>query len=351
MTRRNARSAHPPTVPVPPTEAAGRPHMQLAAMNLPVLRADDALARLEALSRTPQLERAVPSWHPGEVALVGQQYRVALQWLQDNPSNARAVYGERDVALLAESLRSCGQLQPVQAYLAEGPSAGLVLREGHTRVRAARRAGLKELRVELVAPTESAFAEYRASRELNVRRNNVTVFDDAVRLTEWLQDGTRSQTELGAALGLTEDYVSKALKVGRLPRLLLERMALCREPAFGVALAYLVAQFHEQAGSARTDRLISRVIEERLSVRKLEQLVRHGEEPSPGGAAPKRLRPLSRLEVTGRGQGELKVFADGRLELSLRELHDAERNALFSRLAQAMADAGLQVSGVLPDQK
>lgn len=336
-----------------------RTKLSFEGMNVaPLPRASDGLARLQELANDTasggqQEQPPVIRWTPGMVVVVGRQYLVPLEWLDSNPNNSRVIYKDADVDELGASLVAVGQLQAALVYAPAQPGEKFVIKEGHTRMRALHRSRLPEMRVEIVERPQDSFEDYRQSRELNLKRNNVTVFDDAVRFTQLIADDTARQIDIAQRLVVSEDYVSKVLKIGRLPVFFMERMARSREPAFGTAMAYLVAQYHELLGMDKADRLVTNIVSEKLSVRRVERLVADAKgaargEPKAVSSTPKRLRPLSRSEVSGAARGELKLFPNGRLELELSDIDAGLRDKLYARFIRVFEEVGLDVSGMAP---
>jgi ParB family chromosome partitioning protein len=267
--------------------------------------------------------------------------------VEESANNARAVYSIRSVSQVTESIQELGQLQAAMAWCRDGQT--MVLTEGHTRARAIKRAGQRLLRVEVVAKPVDDFTDYRLSREVNIKRRNLSHFDDAVRFSERLGTGQTTQTELARRLEVAEDYVSKVLKIGRMPPLLLERMAWIEEPPIGLAAAYVVAQFYELQGAAAAEKLVARIVEERISVRRLELMLAEARalaNGQPHRSAGRRLRPMSRTEVSGAAKGELKAFPDGRIELQLRGVPEQLREDLYLRFLKVFEEAGLGVTGL-----
>lgn len=336
-----------------------RTKLSFEDMNLsPLSRGSDSLARLHELADDAAKEELTGSqepirWSPGMVVVIGRQYLVPLEWVDDNPNNSRAIYNDADVEELGASLVAVGQLQAALAYAPQEVGGKFTVKEGHTRARGLRRKGLKEIRIEIVERPADPFEDYRQSRELNLKRNNVTIFDDAVRFSQLVAADAARQVEISRRLELAEDYISKALKIGRLPVVFLERMARSKEPVFGTAMAYLVAQYHELVGMDRADRLVTKIIEEKLSVRRVEKLVADAKALARGEAkttpaTPKRHRPLSRSEVTGAAKGELKLFPNGRMELELSEIDESLRERLYAKFLRVFEEVGLGVTGIAP---
>lgn len=302
-------------------------------------------------------EREVlPVYQAGMPVVPGKQYLVPLEFLKDNKNNSRAIYVEASVQSVAESLRNHGQLQAALGYAPTPDEPFFTLKEGHTRTRALKRLpGKQLLRLEVVERPDNALSDYQQSRDINLKRKDLTVFDDAVRFKELMAEHDLKQEELANAVGVTVAYVSKTLKIGRLPNLLLERMAECTDPAFGTALAYAVAQVFELRGEAGAEKFVSKIIETKPSVRQVEAMLRQlHADPDQGEAVGevaknRRLRPLSRAEIRGAARGELKLFPDGRIQAELLEMDTALTQKLYSAMIRSCAELGLEVSGIQPD--
>lgn len=359
MTKESALAEKGQQAATDKAKRGARTKLSFDDMNLaPLTRGSDSLARLQELADESVKDGVSTTqepirWTPGMVVAIGRQYIVPLDWLEDNPNNSRVIYNDADVEELGNSLVAVGQLQAALAYAPREVGGKFTVKEGHTRARGLRRKKLQEIRIEIVARPVDAFDDYRQSRELNLKRNNVTIFDDAVRFSQIIAADASRQVEISQRLEVAEDYISKALKIGRLPVIFLERMARSREPTFGTAMAYLVAQYHEVAGMDRADRLVTKIVEEKLSVRRVEKLVSDAKavargEPKASSATPKRLRPFSRSEVSGAAKGELKLFPNGRLELELSEIDENLRERLYAKFIRVFEEVGLGVSGHTP---
>ena len=87
-----------------------------------------------------------------QMYVIGQVYEVPLERIRSNPVNPRAVYTPQSVDDMAVSLRESGQHVAATGFV---DASDVVLIEGETRLRGARLAGLKTLRVEIKKQPES----------------------------------------------------------------------------------------------------------------------------------------------------------------------------------------------------
>ncbi|MFJ1796805.1 ParB/RepB/Spo0J family partition protein [Kitasatospora griseola] len=170
--------------------------------------AASAEARSEALGR-PRKASSIPL---GDVVF--------------NPRNHRKTYSEAAIDETAASMRECGQITAVtvvsrMAFLDAHPGvpgdllgdASFVALDGNRRLRAAARAGLERIRVDLqddLAPTASAMLE--AALIANIHRENVPPIEEAEAIQELLDtvyDG--NQAAVARRLGKTPAWVGQRL--------------------------------------------------------------------------------------------------------------------------------------------
>lgn len=297
-----------------------------------------ALARLDvvasAASSVPEFVGArqlpgAPTTEPARLRMV------APHLLEDNPVNARQIYLDAALRRLASDLKLRGQLAPVRAFEREGR---LVLVDGHRRVRAARMAGLGEVRVEVVAPPRAEVELYFDSLAANLHREPPTPLDDAIIWRELLDTGVfATQEALAEALrkhtgrAITQEQVSRTLQLLHLPEAV-------RDACVGASLInqrylYALLGYCTARGEAAGLRLVLETVEQGLSARDVEARVR-------SATAPARTKPhATRYKVGfGEGRGELREFEqDGRIELRLNGLSEDARAALVEQLRALLA--------------
>ncbi|MEW1639270.1 ParB/RepB/Spo0J family partition protein [Streptomyces sp. NPDC093801] len=154
----------------------------------------------------------------------GVPTRLPLQEISANPENPREELG--DVDELAESLKTVGQVQAItvaslDAYLRDrpqmegklDPDATYVVVDGHRRLLAAGRAGLKTMKVfvdDSLATTDRNLLE--AAFVANAQRKDFTDLEAAQAL-KLLVDLHGSQREAARRVGKSQAYVSQKLSL------------------------------------------------------------------------------------------------------------------------------------------
>ena len=292
---------------------------------------------------------AFRTYVPGMPVQVGDRLTVPTDLVFPSSMGPRVFYFDEDVRDRSISLANDGQLQAVQAY-PPSDDGRFELHDGETRWRGLKLVGQATVDLEIVAKNPNPLVRFKQARTLNTQRKSQTVFDDAVRFTDLVtQKLVKGNLELATAFGLQEVYVSKVLSIGEMPRAVLERMAHNAE-YFGIANAYAMYQAwvgHNKDDQA-LDKLVSKVINGKLSVRDVKRLLDQAARPqaATGRPARKRERPLTRAEVRSGAKGELKAFPDGKLQLELSEIPEASRALLFTRILQLFDECGMRYESV-----
>ena len=281
---------------------------------------------------------------------VGMHLEVPLEMFEVNPNNPRTQYSEDDIEEMKDSIKKHGQLQAALAFPPTKLGGKMIFKEGHTRWFASQRLLKPTLLVEIVALPESELAEYIESRELNKRRNNLSIFDDAVRFPQILANNPQLAKEsLEVLAGEKKAYVSKVLQIGTLPSSLIERMRDSKE-LFGFTMAYNVSLYFKATSLEETDTLIEDIIDGKVTWKEITENIRIKQGKSSATASQsnsephRRTSPLRRSEIKGGGKGELKLFPNGRIELKLMLTDKKVDNDLFDGIRALFLEKGISFS-------
>jgi len=137
---------------------------------------------------------------------------VRLGEIRPNCDQPRRRIDEDKLALLAESIRAHGVLQPP---LVRELGEGYELIAGERRWRAAQQAGLEEIPV-FVRPAAGADALELALIE-NVAREDITPIEEARSLATLIDDLGVTQSELGERVGMSQSDISHSIRLLDLP--------------------------------------------------------------------------------------------------------------------------------------
>lgn len=211
----------------------------------------------------------IPSAAPGRSGLVD----VALSRLQPNRRQPRGAFDDVPLAELAQSLREVGMLQPIIARPLDSERFEIVA--GERRFRAARLAGLETVPV-IVRHTGDDALLTEALVE-NVHRADLNPLEEAAAYQQLLDDFGLTHEQLAQRVGKSRSAISNALRLLALPPSVQQHLASGRLSA-GHARALLSLE-----NRARLTRSAEQVVDEGMSVRATEELVRRATAPPPTG--------------------------------------------------------------------
>lgn len=265
--------------------------------------------------------------------IVGQVYRVPLNMIKMSKYNARQLYLPSEIDEMSASLQDKGQDVPAVGYVNAGK---VVVVDGQKRYKAATSASLPDLMVLIVEAPDDPRQEYEESRRINLTRSSQSVLDDALRWTELIQEGIYpTQIELGTALGMDQDRVSKILGIARIPEKLLRKMQEHPQTqawsiAYEISKIYSAGKFDDPELVA--DEVIEQVQKKDMNKSQVIALIASKIE------GPKtRERAKSEKVKFSDKEGELKVFPSrGQLDLSFRGLAPEKVDELKTLIVKAL---------------
>lgn len=202
----------------------------------------------------PQVEEA-----EGEEVL-----SIPVDAIRPNPHQPRREFPAEKLEELAASIREKGVLQPITVRRREG---AFELVAGERRWRAARIAGLREIPAILRDLTDREVREIALIE--NLQREDLNPVEEAEAYEALMEDFGLTQEEVARAVGKGRPTVTNRLRLLRLPEEVRELVAAGRLSA-GHAKALVSLPPERQIGLAR------RCVEEELSVRQLEEIVKRG---------------------------------------------------------------------------
>jgi ParB family transcriptional regulator, chromosome partitioning protein len=193
---------------------------------------------------------------------------VPISHIRPNAFQPRSHFDEESMSALATSIREVGLLQPVLVRQLEDEEDSYELIAGERRWRAARRAGLQTIPVLVqvaddVASLEQALVE-------NLHRVDLNALEEAAAYQQLIDEFGLTHEQVATRMGKGRATVTNTLRLLQLPagaqRALAERTI-----SAGHARALLGTP-----DRALQEKLVERVIEEGLTVRAVEDLVRQG---------------------------------------------------------------------------
>jgi ParB family chromosome partitioning protein len=282
----------------------------------------------------------------GVTGVVGKRVRILIEKCMSNPFNPRTFYDEENIDQFADELEREGQIVAIEVTTMDEYPGMFVITDGERRKRARKSRGHLEIEAEIkppMTPTEMYLRAYRANKD----RDEQTIFDDAIAWDNLINRGVyKDVTALAIAIGESQPQVSKVRALAKLPESLLRRM-VTNQKQVGLGHAYNIKLIYDRQGLDEADRLLQKVIDGEMPVRKLEAVV--AALPAEGSTqAPRTRKPHyeARVEFSvpgGARIGQLKRFADGRLGLELEGIVGEQQQILAERLAQVVNEFAQQM--------
>jgi ParB family transcriptional regulator, chromosome partitioning protein len=250
--------------------------------------------------------------------------------IRPNSRQPRTSFPEAGIRELAASIKEVGILQPLVVRPTPG---GFELIAGERRLRAAREAGLERVPVLIRQAGEDESVELALVE--NLQRENLSPLETAAAYQALMDGFGLTKERLARRLGKSRAAVTNTLRLVHLPeriQALLDDGKLTE----GHARALLGLETEEQM-----IRLAGRVVDEKLSVRKTEQLVREmlgspgdtwSDMPQRGSTTPEEFHQASRLmrEALELPVRVKSLKSGGKVEIRFRRTE--ELNALVSLL-------------------
>jgi ParB family transcriptional regulator, chromosome partitioning protein len=240
---------------------------------------------------------------------------VPISHIRPNAFQPRSHFDEESMGSLAASIREVGLLQPVLVRELEDEEDSYELIAGERRWRAARRAGLQTIPVLVqvaddVASLEQALVE-------NLHRVDLNALEEAAAYQQLIDEFGLTHEQVATRMGKGRATVTNTLRLLQLPagaqRALAERTI-----SAGHARALLGTP-----DRALQEKMVERIVEEGLTVRAVEDLVRQGgselrvvpDAPEPAEAASEEGATSAHTELSRRRPTVRKLPEPGVLEL------------------------------------
>lgn len=193
--------------------------------------------------------------HPGISVL-------ALDEIKINPYQPRREFEESALEELAQSIRTNGIIQPI---VVRKQADGYQLIAGERRLRAATRAGLKQVPVVIRRSTDREALELALVE--NIQRRDLNCIDEALAYFQLMEEFRLTQEQVAEQVGKDRATVANLLRLLKLPEPILEDLRTGKlTPGHGRAILGI------EAPELRI-KIRAQVIERGLSVRDTERLV------------------------------------------------------------------------------
>ena len=211
---------------------------------------------------------------------VEQSSLVNIDLIDPNPMQPRMRFDDAKLHQLAQSITTNGIVQPVLVRR-KGPRYELIA--GERRLRAASLAGLKQVPVAIREVSDDNLLELALIE--NIQREELNPIEEATSYRKLIETIGMTQEVLANRVGRDRSYITNYLRLLRLPE---ELQTLLQEGKLSTGHARTILGVESEDLQKQIAR---KVINQQLSVRETERLVRHMLEKGDNVKSPK--KPLN----------------------------------------------------------
>jgi ParB family transcriptional regulator, chromosome partitioning protein len=203
--------------------------------------------------------------------VMGAVAQVLIEHIEPNPFQPRTTFNEEELAELAMSIQQQGIIQPVTVRKMGHDRYQLI--SGERRMKAARVAGLTEVPAYIRVANDEQMLEMALVE--NIQREDLNPIEIAVSYRRLLEECRISQEELSQKVGKDRSTISNYIRLLKLPAEVQEAIG-AGAITMGHARALITLDDPQ-----RQVLFLQAIIDEQLSVRQVEELVRRPELPKP----------------------------------------------------------------------
>ena len=203
-----------------------------------------------------QVEKTIVNETPKDEVVM-----LEIKDLMSNPYQPRKVFDDDALKELSESIKEHGVFQPI---IVRKSVKGYNIIAGERRVRASGLAGLTTIPAIIRDFTDDEMMQIALLE--NLQRENLTSIEEAKAYKSIIESLRLTQDELAKKLGKSRSHITNMLGLLRLP-LSVQDMVLYGKISMGHARVLSKLESHDQI-----EELANKVVNDNLSVRKLEEL-------------------------------------------------------------------------------
>ncbi|MCX6240546.1 MAG: ParB/RepB/Spo0J family partition protein [Bacteroidetes bacterium] len=195
---------------------------------------------------------------------------IPLDQLESNPFQPRSQFEEKELAELAVSIQEQGIIQPITVRKIGHDRYQLIA--GERRCRAARIAGLREIPAFIRLANDEQMLEMAIVE--NIQRMDLNPLEVALSFQRLVEECRIRQEDLGQKVGKDRSTVSNYIRLLKLP---VEIQVAVRDGIISMGHARTLITIEDEK---RQLQLLQKILERKLSVRQVEDLVRDHQKPA-----------------------------------------------------------------------
>ena len=247
------------------------------------------------------LSALIPSEATGDADSLLRE--IPISHIRPSALQPRSHFDEESMSALAGSIRAVGLLQPVLVRQLETESESFELIAGERRWRAARRAGLQT--IPALVQTANDVASLEKALVENLHREDLNALEEAAAYQQLIDEFGLTHEQVANRVGKGRATITNTLRLLQLPA------GAQRALSDGSISAGHARALLGTPDRALQEKLVERIVEEGLTVRAVEDLVRGGgselrvvppvpeadEQPEAGGTTSGTTEPATRRSI------------------------------------------------------
>lgn len=244
------------------------------------------------------------------------QEKILLDDIRPNPYQPRKVFNEESLNELASSIQEHGIFQPI---ILKKSIQGYEIVAGERRCRAAKMVGLTEVPAIIVDFTDQQMMEIALLE--NIQREDLNAIEEAQAYQMMMEKLHLNQSELAKRVGKSRTYITNTLRLLTLPEKV-QNYVLSGQLTMGHARALITLN------KDKAIEIAQRVIEENLTVRDVENIVKGLELQQARKNKPKVEKPKELTYVEGllRKKYRTKIKVDDKsITIKYTDIKDLNR--------------------------
>jgi len=208
--------------------------------------------------------------------LAGMISMISIEDIEGNPYQPRTDFDRAELADLAISIQTQGIIQPITLRKLSNDRYQLI--SGERRIKAAKVAGLTEIPAYIRVANDEQLLEMALVE--NIQREDLNPIEIAVSFQRLLEECQLKQEELSQRIGKDRSTISNYIRLLKLP---VEIQLAIREKH--ISMGHARAMIPVEDASLQIQ-LLKKILAKNLSVRQVEELVRHMAESQPSNNHP-----------------------------------------------------------------
>ncbi len=205
-----------------------------------------------------------------ESARLGSVTEIRIDEIDVNPYQPRIDFDAAALQELTDSIRLQGLIQPITIRRVSANAYQLI--SGERRLRASRMAGLKYIPAYVRTANDQQMLEMALIE--NIQRENLNAIEVAISFQRMIEECNLKQEELGERVSKNRSTVTNYLRLLRLPPVI---QASIRDGEISMGHARALITIDDPAKQLYLHQLI---LQQELSVRKVEEMVRNLHKPT-----------------------------------------------------------------------